>query len=74
MSQRTVSASASIFKHAKPKEVEIWLEESTPNTLLNLLKSVRLWVQDKLTLKLKHSVETRTPCDEAILELHGARY
>ena len=73
-SQRTVAASASVLKYSKPKELDIWLEETTPRTLPGLLKSVREHVQGKLSLKLKHSVDTRTPCDEAILELRKARY
>ena len=71
---RTVAASASVLKYSKPKELDIWLEATTPRTLPGLLRSVRQHVRDKLSLKLKHSVDTRTPCDEAILELHGVRY
>ena len=73
-SQRTVAASAFALEYSKPKELDIWLEETTPKTLPGLLRSVGQHVRDKLSLKLKHSVDTRTPCDKAILELRGARY
>ena len=73
-SQRTVAASAFALEFSKPKELDIWLEETTPRTLPGLLRSVGRHVRDKLSLKLKHSVDTRTPCDEAILQLRGARY